>query len=123
MDIIESLVATLKGSSDLISQLADGEGGVHSDLTAYSGRYPVICYQVINDVPHLWGDDVETARRVTVQISILTEDGADTDMVSIVNRLMLGLDWMRVSTDRVTAQDGIRITAMRYVIAEAVGDA
>lgn len=123
MDLIESLVAALKGSFDLTSQLSDGAGGVHSDLTAYSGRYPVLCYQVINDVPYLWGDDAETARRVTVQISILTEDGADTDMVSIVNQLMLGLDWMRVSTDRVTAQDGIRITAMRYVITEAVGDA
>lgn len=76
----------LSGDSSITDLLADGKEGIRADLTSYSGRYPVLCYQVISDVPHLFGDDLEIARRMTVQISVLTRDGSDAEIVVRVQK-------------------------------------
>ncbi len=118
MDKIEQMFLQMKSDTDLTSLLAEKEKSIRADMTSYGGRYPVLCYQVISDVPHMWGDDRETARRITVQLSILTESGADREIVSKVREIMEGLGWARISTDRML--DGkLRITALRYVIAES----
>ena len=103
MELLKEIYSTLSTTPAIISHLAEGANGVWADLTDYSGRRPVIAYSVISDVPSLFGDDMEIGRRVTVQISIVTTDGADN------------AGWMRESTNRVT--DGKdRITALRFMI-------
>ena len=118
MDKIEELYFALKSDTALTALLAEREKSIRADMTSYAGRYPVLCYQVIYDVPHMWGDDRETARRMTVQISILTASGADRDIVLKVREIMEGLGWARISTDRMM-EGKIRVTALRYVIAES----
>ncbi len=118
MDKIEQMFLAMKSDTALTSLLAEKEKGIRADMTSYAGRYPVICYRVISDVPHMWGDDRETARRMTVEISILTESGADRNMVSKVRKIMEDLGWMRLSTDRIL-EGKLRVTALRYVIAES----
>lgn len=115
MELLKEIYSTLSTTPAIISHLAEGAGGVWADLTDYSGRRPVIAYSVISDVPSLFGDDMEIGRRVTVQISIVTTDGADNAIVKGVNAAMQRIGWTRESTNRVT--DGKdRITALRFMI-------
>lgn len=115
MELLKEIYSTLSTTPAIISHLAEGANGVWADLTDYSGRRPVISYSVISDVPSLFGDDMEIGRRVTVQISIVTTDGADNAIVKGVNAAMQRIGWMRESTNRVT--DGKdRITALRFMI-------
>lgn len=86
MDLVEQVYEALAKDTKLTELLADGKEGIRADLTSYSGRYPVLCYQVISDVPHLFGDDLELARRVTVQISVLTRNGSDSEIVLRVQK-------------------------------------
>lgn len=116
-DILETLYGALKDSSELTALLAEGAQGIHNDLTRDSGNYPVLVYQVISDVPHFWADNQETARRTTVQISILTKDGNDLVIISLVESIMDQLGWMRQITNRITS-GAVRITALRYIYAE-----
>ncbi len=115
MELIKEIYSTLSTDLAIISHLEEGAKGIWADLTDYSGRRPVIAYSVISDVPSLFGDDLEMGRRVTVQISIVTTDGADSAIVQGVNVAMQNIGWTRESTNRVT--DGKdRITAIRYMI-------
>lgn len=117
MNRIEQMYEALSGDPSLTDLLADGKEGIRADLTSYSGRYPVLCYQVISDVPHLFGDDLELARRMTVQISVLTRDGSDAEIVVRVQKIMNSLGWTRESTNRI--MDGkIRVTVIRFIVAE-----
>lgn len=118
MDLIEQVFFTLKSDTELTSILAEGERSIRQDMTSYSGRYPVLCCQVISDVPHLFGDDHEMARRVTMQLSALSEDGSDISIIQRVREIMESLGWTRISTERM--MDGkIRVSAIRFVIAES----
>lgn len=120
MDLIEQVFFTLRADTELTSLLAEGEKSIRQDVTSYSGRYPVLCCQVISDVPHLFGDDQELARRVTVQLSVLSEDGSDMPVIRLVREIMENLGWTRISTERM--MDGkIRVSALRFVIAESEG--
>lgn len=118
MDPVQKMYERLVSTKELIEKLADKEQGIRADLTAYSGRYPVLCYQVISDVPHMWADDTEIARRITVQISVITTDGVDTAINRLVRKIMEELGWARESTNRFLSGK-IRITALRYVLAES----
>lgn len=118
MDLIEQVFFTLRADTELTSLLAEGKKSIRQDMTSYSGRYPVLCFQVISDVPHLFGDDQELARRVTVQLSVLSEDGSDMPVIQRVREIMENLGWTRISTERM--MDGkIRVSALRFVIAES----
>lgn len=114
MDLLKEVYKTLTADSALLSALADGGKGVRADLTSYSGRYPVVVYQLISDVPALFGDDLEAGRRVTVQISIVTTDGADHALVSAVKKDLQAAGWIRESITRIT-DSGNRITAIRFI--------
>ena len=118
MDPVQKMYETLKSTKELTEKLADKEQGIRADLTSYSGRYPVLCYQVISDVPHMWADDTEIARRITVQISVITTDGVDTKINKIVREIMEELGWARISSSRLLVGK-IRMTALRYVLAES----
>lgn len=118
MDPVQTMYETLKNNKDLTDELADKEQGIRADLTSYSGRYPVLCYQVISDVPHMWADDEEIARRITVQLSLLTLDGADDEIIHLLKKSMEELGWARISASRLLSGK-IRMTALRYVLAES----
>ena len=119
MSLIEELYNAITSNTTITSALADGAEGVRADLTSYSGRYPVIAYTVVSDVPHMAADDDEIARRVTVQIDILTEDGVDDAIVSEIVKAVTAIGWVRYSTARLTDSDGVRDTAIRFIIAES----
>lgn len=117
VDVIENVYNALTTDAAITGALHEGEAGIVADLTHYSGRYPAITYQIISDVPALWGDDTELFRRITIQINVLTTDGADADIVFRVETIMNSLGWRRESNTRLI--DGtVRITAMRFVIEE-----
>lgn len=114
MDEIAKLYQTLRNSESLKRLLYDGENSIRPDITLYSGEYPIVVYQVISDVPHLFGDDQELAQRITVQLSVLTLDGDDAEIISILNKVMKELEWIRITTTRIT-EESTRISAIRYV--------
>ena len=118
MDPVQKMYEMLKSTKELTEKLADKEQGIRADLTSYSGRYPVLCYQVISDVPHMWADDTEIARRITVQLSVLTQDGADEEIIHLLRTIMEELGWARISASRLL-EGKIRMTALRYVLAES----
>lgn len=115
MDELAKVYKSLSTTPALLSLLAEGAAGVLADLTDYSGRYPVVVYSLISAVPALFADDAEAAERLTVQISIVTEDGADAEIVSAVLPVLTALGWMRYSISRVTDGDK-RVTALRFVL-------
>lgn len=114
MDEIAKLYQTLRNSESLKRLLFDGGNSIRPDITLYSGEYPIVVYQVISDVPHLFGDDQELAQRITVQLSVLTIDGDDAEIISILNKVMKELEWIRITTTRIT-EESTRISAIRYV--------
>lgn len=115
MDELAKIYKSLSTAPALLPLLAEGADGVLPDLTDYSGRYPVVVYSLISAVPALFADDEEAAERLTVQISIVTEDGADADIVSAVLPVLAALGWMRYSISRITDGDK-RVTALRFVL-------
>lgn len=117
VDVIENVYNALTTDAAITGSLHERAKGIVADLTHYSGRYPAITYQVISDVPALWGDDAEIFRRITIQINVITKDGADTNIVFRIETIMNNLGWRRESNTRLV--DGtVRITAMRFVIEE-----
>lgn len=114
MNELQSIYKALIGDTLITSALADGSAGVRADLTDYSGRYPVVVYSLISNVPALFADNAETARRLTVQISVVTENGIDSAIVDAAIQNLISLDWIRESTNRVTDGDK-RVTAIRFI--------
>lgn len=115
MDALKEVYRTLSADAALTALLADGAGGVLADLTDYSGRYPVVVYSLISDVPVMFGDDMELGQRLTVQISIVTDDGDDAAIAAAVINDLTAIAWTRYSTNRITDGDK-RITAIRFVL-------
>lgn len=115
MDLMKDVYKALTADKDLTARLNGGARAIRADLTAHSGRYPVIVYQMISDVPALFADDVEKGRRVTVQISIITTDGVDSPVIDRVVKDLQAIGWTRESTNRITEKDN-RITAIRFVM-------
>ena len=114
MDLLEKVYKALSTNATIVGALYDGAAGIKPDLTLDSGHYPNLVYGLISDTPALWGDDDEIIKRVTVQISVLTRDGSDGDIVKAVQEEMHGLEYRRFSTTRVV-MSGIRITVLRYI--------
>lgn len=115
MDLIQKVYKALAADPAIFNWLAEKEHGIWADLTNYAGEYPVIAYSVISDIPVIFSDDTENGRRVILQVSVVTSDGSDYELVQAVNRRMNARGWVRMNTARVT--DGaMRITAIRYVI-------
>lgn len=92
-------------------------GGIFADTNPDSGTYPVVVYSEISNIPHLHADDVEKISKSTIQISVLTLDGASSAIAERVNTLMLGIGFMReFSGDLIDGN--IKIKSMRYAIAQ-----
>lgn len=100
MNMREKIFAALMASNTLIDPLAKDSRGqcLYHCRNPNSGRYPVLVYSVVADVPAVIADGVELVRRVTIRISILTSDGVYEPMYQEIIRIMLGLGFMRVQT-------------------------
>lgn len=62
-------------------------------------RYPILVYSSISDVPVDYGDDEETFHRVTIRISIITNDGQYSEINKVIREIMTQqLEFVRVQT-------------------------
>ena len=62
-------------------------------------RYPILVYSPISDVPVNYGDDEETFHRVTIRISIITNDGQYSEINKVIREIMTQqLEFVRVQT-------------------------
>mgnify|MGYP002624327223 FL=1 len=106
MNIKEKVYAALNGSSVLTAILAKDKRGqcIYHGLSPDAGSYPILVYSVISDVPAVVADATEMERRVTFRIHIITTDGAYEPIYREVVRIMLGLGFMRLSTQEIAEQ-------------------
>lgn len=64
-----------------------------------SQKYPLIVYTPLSDTPFLYTDDKETWHKVTIRISIVTNDGQYTEINKIIREIMTDeLNFKRVNT-------------------------
>lgn len=92
----------LTNSEELMSMLpVDGDILIYH-LFAPAGdklRYPLLVYAPISDIPVDYGDDEEKFHRVTIRISIVTNDGEYAELNRIIREIMTQqLDFIRVNT-------------------------
>ena len=121
MSVKEKVYAALTGSDALTGMLCGGSEGIDADYFRLTGRYPVLVYSMISDVPQMVADDIETVHRVTIQINIITNDGQYSEIGKAVNTIMLGLGFMRFSTNEVYDNDK-KVQVRRYVITVMEGE-
>lgn len=107
MNIKEKVYDALNGSEILTRLLSKDKRGqcVYHGLSPYAGSYPILVYSVISDVPAIVADAEEMERRVTLRIHIVTADGAYEPIYREVLRIMLGLGFMRLSTQEIAEQN------------------
>ena len=114
LNVKSAVYAALSTDASLVGLV---KGGIYPDKNPDAGTYPAVVYTEISNIPHMHADDAEQISKSTIQISILTEDGASSAIAERVNALMLGVGFMRVFSGDLL--DGnIKITSMRYVIAQ-----
>lgn len=107
MSIKEKVYRALSASRELTSLLVKDRRCqcVYPGISPNAGSYPIIVYQVISDVPALSADGVEMERRVTVRVQILTKDGHYAEIYSAVQKVMLGLGFIRGQTVEIAERD------------------
>ena len=107
MSIKEQVYAALTSSRELTSLLAkDRRGrGIYPGQSPNAGSYPILVYSIISDVPALVADGEEMERRVTARIHILTKDGHYAEIYSALQKVMLGLGFMRSQSVEITEKD------------------
>ena len=115
MSVMAMVYAALKSDAELTSKLVGGAKGIYHLHGPDAGSYPVIVYSTLSDVPALHADNAEIERRVTVRIHIITKEGQYNGIYADVQRLMLGLGFMRVQTNEIY-DDGLRILVVDYRI-------
>lgn len=69
--------------------------GIYHGRSPDAGSYPVLVYSVISDVPALSADGMETERRVTVRLHILTKDGAYERIEDAARKVMDSIGFRR----------------------------
>lgn len=113
LNVKTTVYSALKNDATLI---ALAPGGVFANINPKGGKYPCIVFAEISNVPDVSADDEEDTGNVTMQISIMTNDGAATDIAERVNEIMtknLGFS-RQFSGDIIDGE--VQIKAMRYVI-------
>ena len=106
MNIKEKVYAALNGSEILTNLLSKDKRGqsIYHGLSPDAGSYPILVYSVISDVPAVVADATEMERRVTFRIHIITTDGVYEPIYQEVAQIMLGLGFMRLSTQEIAEQ-------------------
>ena len=92
----------LINSEELMGMVPSG-GGIpiyhHLAVAGDNQRYPMLVYTVTNDVPVIYGDDGEEFHKVTIRISIVTNDGQYSELNKAIRRIMTqDLEFERVNT-------------------------
>lgn len=107
MTIKERVYRALMASKPLVSLLARDRRGrcIYPGLSPDAGSYPILVYRIVSDVPALTADGMEMERRVTVRIHILTRDGNYGRIYAEVQRVMLGLGFLRRQTVELAEKD------------------
>ncbi|SFA71527.1 DUF3168 domain-containing protein [Selenomonas ruminantium] len=123
MSIKEKVYKALSGSKELTSLLVKDRRCrcVYPGISPNAGSYPILVYNVISDVPALVADGEEMERRVTVRIQILTKDGRYAPICTIVNKVMMGLGFMRKQTTELAEKD-LFVLCLDYTIGIGVDE-
>ena len=121
MNIKEKVYAVLMSSPELKALLVKDRKGrcIYPSISPNAGSYPILVYNVISDVPALVADGEEMERRVTVRIHILTKDGNYSPIYSALQKIMLGIGFMRSQTVEIT-ENGLFILCVDYKIGTGV---
>ena len=121
MNIKEKVYQALMSSSELKALLAKDRKGrcIYPGVSPYAGSYPILVYNVISDVPALVADGEEMERRVTVRIHILTKDGHYSPIYAALQKVMLGIGFMRSQTMDLV-ENGLFILCVDYKIGTGV---
>ena len=93
---------SLTQNTELMGMLPNG-GDVpiyhHLAVAGDHQRYPILVYTVTNDVPVIYGDDGEEFHKVTIRISIVTNDGQYSEINKKIREIMTKeLGFERVNT-------------------------
>ena len=121
MNIKEKIYAALMSSPELKALLVKDRKGrcIYPGISPNAGSYPILVYNIISDVPALVADGEEMERRVTVRIHILTKDGNYGRIYSALQKVMLGIGFMRSQTVEITEND-LFILCVDYKIGTGV---
>ena len=83
-------------------------------LAEYRGRYPVVIYREISNVPSLSADNREKQFRCTYQVSIATKDDEYGALEEGVEQIMTDLGFRRLDSRDIF--DGMFFRVIRFVI-------
>ena len=121
MNIKEQVYAALMSSPELKALLVKDRKGrcIYPGISPNAGSYPILVYNIISDVPALVADGEEMERRVTVRIHIMTKDGNYGRIYSALQKVMLGIGFMRSQTVEITEKD-LFILCVDYKIGTGV---
>ena len=121
MNIKEKIYAALMSSPELKALLVKDRKGrcIYPGQSPNAGSYPILVYNIISDVPVLVADGEEMERRVTVRIHILTKDGHYSQIYSALQKVMIGLGFMRSQTMDMV-ENGLFILCVDYKIGTGV---
>ena len=121
MSIKEKVYQALMSSPELKALLAKDRKGrcIYPGQSPNAGSYPILVYNIISDVPALVADGEEMERRVTVRIHILTKDGHYSPIYAALQKVMLGLGFMRSQTMDMV-ENGLFILCVDYKIGTGV---
>ena len=121
MNIKEKVYQALMSSPELKALLVKDRKGrcIYPGVSPNAGSYPILVYNIISDVPALVADGEEMERRVTVRIHILTKDGHYSPIYAALQKVMLGLGFMRSQTMDLV-ENGLFILCVDYKIGTGV---
>ena len=121
MTIKEKVYQALTSSRELTSLLVKDRRCrcIYPGVSPNAGSYPILVYNIISDVPALVADGEEVERRVTVRIHIMTKDGNYGRIYSALQKVMLGIGFMRSQTVEITEKD-LFILCVDYKIGTGV---
>ena len=121
MNIKEQVYAALMSSPELKALLVKDRKGrcIYPGISPNAGSYPILVYNIISDVPALVADGEEMERRVTVRIHIMTKDGNYGKIYSALQKVMLGIGFMRSQSVEITEKD-LFILCVDYKIGTGV---
>ncbi|MBQ7479100.1 MAG: hypothetical protein IJT01_09455, partial [Selenomonadaceae bacterium] len=100
MTIKEKVYQALTSSRELTSLLVKDRRCrcIYPGVSPNAGSYPILVYSIISDVPAIVADGEEMERRITVRIHIMTKDGNYGKIYSALQKVMLGIGFMRSQT-------------------------
>jgi Protein of unknown function (DUF3168). len=115
MSIEADVNNALRSDQELIALLFNGINSIYEGYLPNAADHPAVVFATISDVPALVADDTEKARRVTMQISIVTDFGEYDAIESRVKAIMGNLGFMRANSTGLRDKES-RMKIIRYVI-------